>query len=40
MLRNSLINIRGYLLKSLTIGYKDLKLNKEAGLLKLLVSFI
>jgi len=31
---NSLIGIEGYLLKPLTIGYKDLKLIKEAGPLK------
>jgi len=37
---NFLIDIGGHLLKPLTISYKDFKLNKEAGLLKLLVSFI
>jgi len=39
MAGNSLIGKGGYLLETLTIGYKDLKLNKEAGPLKP-VSFI
>jgi len=37
---NSLIGVEGYLLKPLTIGYKDLKPNKEAGPLELLISLI
>jgi len=37
---NSLIGIKGYLLELLAIGYKDFKLSKEAGPLKLLVDLI
>jgi len=37
---NSLIGTGGHLLKPLTIGYKDLRLNEEVRPLKLLVSFI
>ena len=37
---NSLVGTGGYLLKTLTVGCKDLKLNKETGPLELLVSFI
>jgi len=37
---NSLIGIGGRLSEPLVISYKDLKPNKEAGPLELLVSFI
>jgi len=34
MAGNSLVGIEGHLLKTLAIGYKDLKPSKEAGPLK------
>jgi len=39
MAGNSLIGKGGYLLETLAMGYKDLRLNEEAGPLEL-VSFI
>ena len=40
MAGNSLVGIEGYLSGTLAMGYKDLRLNKEAGPLELLVSLI